>query len=74
MDKEGRKVIGQVIDAESMAFLTRLANVPTNKGLKGIIPGQDFGPPLLKTVVKDVQIKQLGGSEEQAPVSQEATM
>jgi hypothetical protein len=59
MDREGRKVIGQIIDPESMAFLTRLANLPTNKGLKGIIPGQDFGPPLLKTVVRGVEIKKL---------------
>lgn len=40
MDKEGRKVIGQILDEESMAFLARLASSPTKKGLKGIIPGK----------------------------------
>ena len=40
MDKEGRKVIGQIMDEESMAFLARLASSPTKKGLKGIIPGK----------------------------------
>lgn len=57
MDKEGRKVVGQVLDEPSMAFLARLAQLPTNKGLKGIIPGQDGGPPLLKVVVADVEIQ-----------------
>jgi hypothetical protein len=69
MDKEGRKVIGQIIDAESMAFLTRVANLPTNKGLKGIIPGQDFGPPLLKTVVRSVEIKKLAEKTEEQPAT-----
>ena len=57
MDREGRKVIGQVLDDSSMAFLARLAQLPTNKGLKGIIPGQDSGPPLLKVVVTDVEVQ-----------------
>ena len=57
MDREGRKVIGQLLDEPSMAFLARLAQLPTNKGLKGIIPGQDGGPPLLKVVVTDVQVQ-----------------
>jgi hypothetical protein len=69
MDKEGRKVIGQIVDAESMAFLTRVANLPTNKGLKGIIPGQDFGPPLLKTVVRSVEIKKLAEKTEEQPAT-----
>ena len=64
MDKEGRKVVGQVLDESSMAFLARLAKLPTNKGLKGIIPGQDGGPPLIKVVVKNVEIKTTGVSQE----------
>ncbi|KAI2510904.1 hypothetical protein MHU86_3525 [Fragilaria crotonensis] len=57
MDKEGRKVVGQVLDEPSMAFLARLAKLPTNKGIKGIIPGQDGGPPLLKVVVTDLEVQ-----------------
>lgn len=64
MDKEGRKVIGQVIDDASMAFLERLSNLPTNKGLKGVIPGQDYGPPLLKTNVRDVELKLVGSTSQ----------
>jgi cyclophilin family peptidyl-prolyl cis-trans isomerase len=56
MDREHRKVVGQVLDEESMAFVARLASLPTKKGIKGIIPGQNSGPPLLKTIVKDVQV------------------
>jgi hypothetical protein len=56
MDRERRKVVGQVLDAESMAFVARLASLPTKKGIKGIIPGQNAGPPLLKTTVKDVEV------------------
>jgi hypothetical protein len=48
MDKEGRRVIGQLMDQESMAALARLASLPTKKGFKGVIPGQNSGPPLLK--------------------------
>lgn len=51
-------VIGQVYDDASMSFLQRLGNLPTNKGLKGVIPGQDSGPPLLKVYVRNVEIKQ----------------
>ena len=39
MDKEGRKVIGQLIDAKSMDLLARLAGSPTRK----LIPGQNGG-------------------------------
>ena len=60
MDREGRKVIGQVLDAPSMAFLARLAQLPTNKGIKGIIPGSDGGPPLLKVVVTDAALQTVG--------------
>lgn len=57
MDKEGRRVIGQVLDSESMAVVARLATLPTKKGLKGVIPGQNSGPPLLKVTVQDVAVK-----------------
>jgi len=50
MDKEGRRVVGQLMDVESMATLARISSLPTNKGLKGIVPGQNYGPPL--TAVK----------------------
>lgn len=47
-------VIGQILDDNSMAFLARLSNLPTQKGLLGVIPGQTSGPPLLKVSVKQV--------------------
>lgn len=56
MDKEGRKVIGQVLDPESMANLARLASLPTKKGFKGVIPGQNSGPPLLKVSLSDINV------------------
>ena len=54
MDRESRKVIGQLVDSDSMQFLQRLASLPTNKGLKGVIPGQNAGPPLIKVSVTSV--------------------
>jgi len=51
MDKEGRKCIGQIMDKSSMEFLARLASLPTRKGFKGVIPGQNSGPPLVKVAV-----------------------
>lgn len=60
LDKNsGRRVIGQVIDEPSMAFLARLASVPTKKGIKGVIPGQTSGPPLLKVSIRDVDVKKV---------------
>jgi cyclophilin family peptidyl-prolyl cis-trans isomerase len=56
MDKEGRRVIGQVLDQESMSNLARLASLPTKKGFKGVIPGQNSGPPLLKVTLTDVDV------------------
>eukprot|EP00592_Proboscia_alata_P010898 CAMPEP_0194363982 /NCGR_PEP_ID=MMETSP0174-20130528/11860_1 /TAXON_ID=216777 /ORGANISM="Proboscia alata, Strain PI-D3" /LENGTH=413 /DNA_ID=CAMNT_0039137751 /DNA_START=53 /DNA_END=1294 /DNA_ORIENTATION=- len=53
---EKRKVIGQIMDEDSMAVLSRLAVLPTQKGFKGIIPGQSYGPPLFKVVVRGVTI------------------
>lgn len=54
-----RVVVGQVLDAESMAFLERLANVPTKRGIRGVIPGQTSGPPLPKVVVRKVQVSKV---------------
>lgn len=54
--KEGRRVIGQIIDQESMRNLARLASLPTKKGFKGVIPGQTSGPPLLKVSVTGVDV------------------
>lgn len=54
--KPRRRVIGQIIDPQSMAFLERLTNLPTKRGIRGVIPGQTSGPPLIKTLVHDVKI------------------
>ncbi len=59
LDKN-RRVIGQVLDASSMAFLERLATLPTKRGIRGVIPGQTSGPPLLKVVVRDTEISRVG--------------
>ena len=50
-----RLVVGQVLDAASMAFLERLANLPTQRGLRGVLPGQNSGPPLKKVTVQQVE-------------------
>jgi hypothetical protein len=57
--KSKQRVIGQVIDDASMANLARLASLPTQKGLKGIIPGQTSGPPLLKVSVDNVGVQKV---------------
>ena len=57
--KEKRRVIGQAMDPESMATLTRLASLPTKKGFKGVIPGQTSGPPLLNVRITNVDIQQI---------------
>jgi hypothetical protein len=63
LDKGNRgRVIGQLIDDESMAFLARLASLPTKKGIKGIIPGQSSGPPLLKVTIRDVEAKKVSSA------------
>ena len=59
MDKENRRVIGQLLDAESMANLARLATLPTKKGFRGVIPGQNSGPPLKKVVLADIQVAEV---------------
>ena len=53
------RVVGQVIDDASMANLARLASLPVQKGLKGIIPGQGSSPPLLKVTVQDVGVQKV---------------
>jgi hypothetical protein len=56
MDKD-RRVIGQLIDQTSMANLARLVSLPTKKGFRGVIPGQNSGPPLLKVTLIDIDIQ-----------------
>jgi hypothetical protein len=63
MDKAGRRVIGQLMNAESMATLARLSSSPVNRGIKGIIPGQNMGPPLIKVTVNNLSIASLSKSE-----------
>jgi cyclophilin family peptidyl-prolyl cis-trans isomerase len=60
--KAGRRVVGQVLDVQSMAFLERLASLPTKKGFKGVIPGQTSGPPLIKVTVSAVQVSAIDGA------------
>jgi len=52
MDKEGRKVIGQLLDATSMDLLARLSGSPTRK----LIPTQTGGTPLIKVSVDDCSV------------------
>jgi len=52
MDKEGRKVIGQILDNKSMDLLAQLAGSPTRK----MVPGQKGGTPLIKVSVEDCAI------------------
>lgn len=42
-----------------MANLARLASLPVEKGLKGFIPGEVSGPPLLKIRVQDVGVQKV---------------
>lgn len=56
---ESQRVIGQVMDKESMANLARLASLPTKKGFKGVIPGQNSGPPLLKVSLSGIGIENI---------------
>lgn len=55
--RENRRVIGQVMDASSMTTLARLASLPTKKGFRGVIPGQNSGPPLLRVLLTDVEVQ-----------------
>jgi hypothetical protein len=45
------------MDTESMATLSRLASLPTMKGFKGVIPGQNSGPPLVKVALTGVDVR-----------------
>jgi hypothetical protein len=60
--KTSRRVVGQVLDTQSMVFLERLASLPTKKGLKGVIPGQTSGPPLIKVTVSEIQVSVVEGA------------
>lgn len=62
LDKK-RRVVGQILDGESMAFLERLASLPTKKGIKGVIPGQNAGPPLLKVTVRKTEVTKVIGTQ-----------
>ncbi len=52
-----RRVIGQVIDDESMEFLARISSLPIQK--KG--PGGK-GPPLIKVTVLDIGVQKVGAN------------
>ena len=52
MDKEGRKVIGQLLDSKSMDLLARLAGSATRK----MLPTQSGGSPLIKVTVDDCAV------------------
>ena len=54
-----RRVIGQVIDDESMEFLARLSSLPIQK--KGPV---GKGPPLLKVTVLDAGVQKVGASNQ----------
>jgi len=55
LDKDNL-VIGQILDSASMSTLNRISNIPTIKGFKGVIPGQDYGAPFLKVQVTSVSV------------------
>ena len=61
-DKNSMVVIGQLTDETSMKLLARLASLPTQKGLKGIIPGQNAGPPLVPVRVTSINTQKLSTS------------
>jgi hypothetical protein len=62
---KNRRVVGQILDSDSMAFLERLANLPTKRGIRGVIPGQTMGPPLLHVTVRDIAVSKVNGSASQ---------
>jgi len=60
---KNRRVIGQVIDDESMEFLERLSSLPIQKQqLAGGGGGNTKGPPLLRVTVLDTGIQKVGAS------------
>merc|ERR1712194_1005542 len=50
-----QRVIGQIIDNDSMQFLERLANLPIQKK----VGKNGAGPPLLKVRVRDVDVQRV---------------
>jgi len=50
-----QRVIGQIIDAESMQFLDRVANLPVQKK----VGKSSSGPPLLKVRVRDIDVQKV---------------
>ena len=58
-NNNNKLVIGQLMDESSMQLLTRLASSPTQKGFKGILPGQNSGPPLVPVKVTSISIQTL---------------
>lgn len=62
LDKDNL-VIGQILDSASMSTLNRISNIPTIKGFKGVIPGQDYGAPFLKVQVTSVSVNPVTANE-----------
>ena len=59
-----RRVIGQLIDDESMSFLARLTSLPLQKTkettlVRGTLKS---GPPVVKVTILDVGVQKVGGS------------
>ena len=54
--KSPQRVIGQLIDNESMEFLDRLSKLPIQKKIS---KGGEGGPPLLKVRVRDVDVQKV---------------
>ena len=50
-----QRVIGQIIDNESMQFLDRVANLPVQKK----VGKSNSGPPLLKVRVRDIDVQKV---------------
>jgi len=59
-----RRVIGQLIDDDSMTFLARLASLPLQKTKETtLVRGTlNSGPPVVKVTILDVGVQKVGGS------------
>ena len=65
--KQRRRVIGQIIDNESMKFLSRLSSLPINQKGGGIgVGGKKEGPPLLKVTIRDIGVRKVQEQEDNA--------
>jgi hypothetical protein len=65
LDKLNRRVIGQIIDDDSMQFLARLASLPVQKGKNGVLAtGETAGPPLLKVRVRDIGVQKVAAQQQ----------